>query len=181
MKERNLIIAVLFITMTKINISFLLLFLFLQLSFSQNSEKFISQSPSLNQAGALELMVQANNAAQLMNRNVSVAVLDASGVIILLVKNDSVGVHNTEASRRKAFTALSTKTASYQLMHNAALNKDANNLNTLPELLLLGGGVPIWYNHHLIGAIGVSGGGSGENDDSIAKQAIENAGFSINK
>ena len=102
--------------MTKINISFLLLFLFLQLSFSQNSEKFISQSPSLNQAGALELMVQANNAAQLMNRNVSVAVLDASGVIILLVKNDSVGVHNTEASRRKAFTALSTKTASYQLM-----------------------------------------------------------------
>ena len=127
------------------------------------------------------MLVQANNAAQHMNRNVSVAVLDASGITILLAKNDSVGVHNTEASRRKAFTALSTKTASYQLMQNAALNKDANNLNTLPELLLLGGGVPIWYNHKLIGAIGVSGGGSGENDDSIAKKAIENAGFRTNK
>ena len=167
--------------MTKINISFFLLFLFSHLGFSQNTEKYISQTPSLNQAGALELLVQANNAAQHMNRNVSVAVLDASGITILLAKNDSVGVHNTEASRRKAFTALSTKTASYQLMQNAALNKDANNLNTLPELLLLGGGVPIWYNHKLIGAIGVSGGGSGENDDSIAKKAIENAGFRTNK
>lgn len=163
------------------NISFFLLLLFSQLGFSQTAEKYISHSPSLNQAGALELFTQANNAAQQMNRNVTVAVLGASGVTILLVKNDSVGVHNTEASRRKAFTALSTKTASYQLMHNAALNKDANNLITLPELLLLGGGVPIWYNQHLIGAIGVSGGGSGENDDLIAKQAIENAGFNVNK
>ena len=66
-------------------------------------------------------------------------------------------------------------------MRNASNNKDANNLNTLPELLLLVGGVPIWYNQYLIGAIGVSGGGSGENDDAIAKQAIENAGFSSNK
>lgn len=163
------------------NISFFLLFLFLHFGFSQNTEKYISQTPSLNQEGALELFTQANNAAKQMNRNVSVAVLDASGITILLMKNDSVGVHNTEASRRKAFTALSTKTASYELMQNAALNKDANNLITLPELLLLGGGVPIWYKHHLIGAIGVSGGGSGANDDSIAKQAIENAGFSTNK
>lgn len=167
--------------MTKIYLSFFLLFLFSQSGFSQNTEKYISQTPSLNQSGALELLTQANKAAQLMNKNVSVAVLDASGVTILLAKNDSVGVHNTEASRRKAFTALSTKIASYQLMHYAVLNKDANNLNTLPELLLLGGGVPIWYNHNLIGSIGVSGGGSGENDDSIAKQAIENAGFSISK
>ncbi len=114
--------------MTKINISFLLLFLFSQLGLSQNVEKYISQSPSLNQAGALELLFQANKVAQQMDRNVSIAVLDASGVTIILAKNDSVGVHNTEASRRKAFTALSTKTPSYQLMHNASLNKDANNL-----------------------------------------------------
>ena len=167
--------------MKKINLSFLLLFLFSQLGFTQNTENYISKTSSLNQTGSLELLKQANNAAQQMNRNVTVAVLDASGATILLAKNDSVGVHNTEASRRKAFTAVSTKSTSYQLMHNAALNKDANNLNTLPELLLLGGGVPVWDNQNLIGAIGVSGGGSGENDDAIAKQAIQNAGFSISK
>lgn len=74
-----------------------MLFLFLHFGFSQNTEKYISQTPSLNQEGALELFTQANNAAKQMNRNVSVAVLDASGITILLMKNDSVGVHNTEA------------------------------------------------------------------------------------
>ena len=165
----------------KSSFSLLLLFLFNNLVFAQNAEVYVNQTSSLNQAGGIELLLQANKAALKMNRNVSVAVLDASGVTIILAKNDSVGVHNTEASRRKAYTALSTKTATFQLMRNAAENKDAHNLNTLPELLLLGGGVPIWYNNNLIGAIGVSGGGSGENDDSIAKQAIINAGFSIKK
>ena len=165
----------------KSSFSLLLLFLFNNFVFAQNAEVYVKQIPSLNQAGGIELLLQANKAALKMNRNVSVAVLDASGITIILAKNDSVGVHNTEASRRKAYTALSTKTATFQLMRNAAENKDAHNLNTLPELLLLGGGVPIWYNNNLIGAIGVSGGGSGENDDSIAKQAIINAGFSIKK
>ena len=165
----------------KSSLSFFLFLFFFNTLNAQNAEQYINQTPTLNQAGSLELMVQANKAAQQINRNVSIAVLDAAGVTILLAKNDSVGVHNTEASRRKAYTALSTKTATFQLMRNAAENKDAHNLNTLPELLLLGGGVPIWYNNNLIGAIGVSGGGSGENDDSIAKQAIQMAGFSINK
>lgn len=119
-----------------------LILLFSQLGFSQNTESYINQTVTLNQYGALELLSQVNNIAKQMDRNVSVAILDAAGVTILLAKNDNVGVHNTEASRRKALTALSTKTASFQLMRNAADNKDAHNLNTLPELLLLGGGVP---------------------------------------
>lgn len=157
----------------------LLILLFSQLGFSQNTESYIKQTVTLNQYGALELLAQVNNIAKQMDRNVSVAILDGAGVTILLAKNDSVGIHNTEASRRKAFTALSTKTASFQLMRNAADNKDAHNLNTLPELLLLGGGVPIWHKNSIIGALGVSGGGSGENDDSIAKQAILKVGFTI--
>ena len=157
----------------------LLILLFSQLGFSQNTESYIKQTVTLNQYGALELLAQVNNIAKQMDRNVSVAILDVAGVTILLAKNDSVGIHNTEASRRKAFTALSTKTASFQLMRNAADNKDAHNLNTLPELLLLGGGVPIWHKNSIIGALGVSGGGSGENDDAIAKQAILKVGFTI--
>ena len=156
-----------------------LILLFSQLGFSQNTESYINQTVTLNQYGALELLSQVNNIAKQMDRNVSVAILDAAGVTILLAKNDNVGVHNTEASRRKALTALSTKTASFQLMRNAADNKDAHNLNTLPELLLLGEAYHIWYKHSIIGAIGVSGGGSGENDDSIAKQAIIKVDFTI--
>ena len=99
----------------------------------------------------------------------------------MLLKGDSVGPHNTEASRRKAFTSLSTKTPSFQLMKNAEESKDAKNLNTLPELLLLGGGTPIWKDGNLIGSIGVSGGGGSENDNNIAIKAVENLGFKISQ
>ncbi len=136
-----------------------------------------SKSADLTQEGALELAKQANLEAQKLNKKVSVAVLNSSGVTILLLKGDNVGPHNTEASRRKAYTSVSTKTASYELMQNAALSVDAKNLNTMPELLLLGGGSPIFKDGVLVGSIGVSGGGGSENDHNIGKKAAENLGF----
>lgn len=145
------------------------------------SAQYTEKSSSLNQMGALKLAEQASLQAQKIDKNVSIAVLNSSGVTLLLLKADNVGPHNTEASRRKAFTSLSTKTPSLQLMQNAASSESAKNLNTLPELLLLGGGVPVWKNGELIGSLGVSGGGSGENDHNIAVQAVENLEFKINK
>ena len=107
--------------------------------------------------------------------------LNASGVTLLILKGDDVGPHDTEASRRKAYTAISTKTATLDLMYAAATSKDAQNLNTLPELLLLGGGVPIYKDDKLIGSLGISGGGGSENDHNIALKAIERSGFKFKK
>ncbi|MBT0526235.1 heme-binding protein [Riemerella anatipestifer] len=138
-------------------------------------------SQRLTQEGALKLAEQANLEAQKLNKKISIAVLDSSGVTLLLLKGDDVGVHNTEASRRKAYTSASTKTSSWDLMQKAASDPTAQNLNTLPELLLLGGGVPIWKSGILVGSIGISGGGSGENDHNIAKKSVENLGFTIQR
>lgn len=154
--------------------------LFLLFSYSASAQ-YVGNSYDLNQNGALKLAEQANLESKKLNKNISIALLNSSGVTLLLLKGDDVGPHNTEASRRKAFTALSTKTPSLVLMKAAATNPSAQNLNTLPELLLLGGGVPIWKDGALVGSIGVSGGGSGENDHNIAKQAVENLGFTIIK
>ena len=146
--------------------------------FGQNST---TKSTSLNQFGALEIAKQVNIEANKLGKVVSIAVLDASGTVILLLKGDNVGPHNTEASRRKAFTALSTKTASLELMKKADASLDAKNLNTIVELLLLGGGVPIWKDGELIGSLGVSGGGGGDNDHLIAVTAIKNLNFTTIK
>ncbi|SDE58304.1 Uncharacterized conserved protein GlcG, DUF336 family [Riemerella columbipharyngis] len=155
----------------------LMSFFSLQASFAQ----YTSSIYSLNQKGALEIARQANLEAEKMNKTVSIAVLNHSGVVLLLLKGDNVGPHNTEASRRKAYTSLSTKTPSFELMQKAANNPTARNLNTLPELLLLGGGVPVWKGDMLVGSVGISGAGGGENDNYIAQKAIENLGFSIHK
>lgn len=135
------------------------------------AETYIKSVENLTLEGAFELANRANKSASLLNKKIAIAVLDFFGSIILLTRQDGVGPHNTEAARRKAYTALSTKTPTLSLARNAAVNADTKNLNTLPELLLLGGGLPIWHKGNVIGSIGIAGGGSPENDDLIAKSA----------
>ena len=121
---------------------------------------FIKSVQSLTLDGAYALTNRARRTADSLHKNVTVVVLDASGEILMITRGEGVGPHNTEAARRKAYTALSTKTATLLLMRNAKANPDAQNLNTLPELLLLSGGVPLWYHGSVIGNIGIAGGGS---------------------
>ena len=142
---------------------------------------YTKNSSDLTLEGALELSAVAVQLASESGKQVSVAVLDSDGLIILMLRGDAIGIHNTEASRRKAYTAVSTRTATFELMQKAAGDPTAYNLNTMPELLLLGGGVPVWNKDELIGSIGVSGAGGGLNDHNIAKLAIERLGFDTTK
>ncbi|TDE07739.1 heme-binding protein [Flavobacterium sandaracinum] len=135
----------------------------------KTEENYTLQSAQLSLQTAFRITEQARSAATVLGKNVTIAVLDASGQLIILTRGDEVGPHNTEAARRKAYTALSTKTPTLLLSRNARSNPDTQNLATLPELLLLGGGHPLWYNGKVIGSIGIAGGGSPENDDLIAK------------
>lgn len=149
---------------------------------SNSVSKYVVTIPNLTLEAAIELQNQAATLAAKYDKQVSVAVLDASGTPLLITRGAGVGSHNTEAARRKAFTALSTKTPTLELMRNAAKSTDAQNLNSLPELLLLSGGAPIYYQNQIIGSIGVAGGGSAENDDNIAQSvAIPTAGISARK
>lgn len=132
---------------------------------------YIKSVDNLTLEAALELNKRVTESADALNKKVTIAILDASGTTVLITRGDNVGPHNTEAARRKAYTALSTKTATLLLLRNAATNPDSQNLNSLPELLLLSGGAPIFYKGTIVGSIGVAGGGSAENDDLLAKSA----------
>ncbi|UZJ65581.1 heme-binding protein [Sphingobacterium sp. KU25419] len=166
---------------------FLLVLYIPLLSFAQSNTKTVRQSVTVDQSKGVDTYVvtsfqltlaAANELSNLvrakameLGKQVSIAVVDVNGQVILINRGDGVGPHNSEASRRKAFTALSTKTATLILTKNAKSNPNTENLAHLPELLLLGGGVPLYFKDHLIGAIGVSGGGGPENDDLIARAA----------
>jgi uncharacterized protein GlcG (DUF336 family) len=149
---------------------------------SNLNDRFIKSIDNLTLDAAYMVSHRAMEKAFELDKNVSIAVLDASGNIILLIRGDTVGIHNTEAARRKAYTALSTKTPTLELLQKAHSNPLIENLNTLPELLLLSGGSPIWYQGNVVGSIGVAGGGSPENDDLIAKSAaIKENGITTSK
>ena len=145
---------------------------------STKSTSYLNPSYQLTLDAAVALVKQARICANNLGKSVTISVLDASGQVILISRQESVGPHNTEASRRKAYTSVSTKTPTLALSRNARSNPDTENLASLPELLLLGGGCPLWFEVKLVGAIGVAGGGSPENDDLIAKSAsLQKAGI----
>lgn len=108
----------------------------------------------------------------------AVSVVDSAGNIVIVMRGDNVGPHNTLAAQRKAYTALSTKSNTYELMKKAQDNPEMANLTTINKLLLLGGGVPVIYKDQVIGAVGVAGMGGSGFDNKCAIKGIENT---INK
>ncbi|SHM28438.1 GlcG/HbpS family heme-binding protein [Vreelandella subglaciescola] len=106
-------------------------------------------------------------------RTAVVAVVDRGGRLVALQRDDNVGPHNTIAAQRKAFTSLSTGTASRELSKIARNDPESQNLNTVDELLLLGGGVPVKVDDAVIGAIGVAGAGGSAIDEGCALDAID--------
>jgi len=122
--------------------------------------------------GAAEILAEsARFACKGLGREVAVAVVDASGQTLMLSRSPAVGPHNLEAARRKAFTALSTRQSTLALGRQARSQPDTAALQYLPELLLLGGGVPLKRGDAVVGALGVAGGGGPENDDACAGTA----------
>ncbi|WP_156360310.1 GlcG/HbpS family heme-binding protein [Sphingomonas sp. Leaf226] len=107
-----------------------------------------------------------------IGRKSVVAVVDRGGNLVSLQRGDDIGPHNTLAAQRKAFTALSTKANTTVLAERAATDPTSRILITIPELLLLGGGMPVVVDGDVIGGIGVAGSGGSANDERCATEAI---------
>ncbi len=150
----------------------LLIPLALTCGFAVAAPEQIAQRKDVSLALANDLLTAALNACHADGRTAVAAVVDRGGNLVAVQRDDDVGPHNTLAAQRKAFTALSTKTSTRVLAERARANPDAENLNTLDELLLLGGGVPLTFEGQVIGAIGVAGAGGAANDEGCAEVAI---------
>lgn len=129
--------------------------------------------PDVSLTLANRLITAAADACHAEGRSAVVAVVDRGGNLVALQRDDNVGPHNVAAAERKAFTALSTKTATRLLTQRARSTPETENLNTVRDLLLLGGGVPVTSGNEVIGAIGVAGAGGPANDESCALKAID--------
>ncbi|CAI0861495.1 GlcG/HbpS family heme-binding protein [Serratia quinivorans] len=108
------------------------------------------------------------------NYNVAVTLVDRAGIPLVIKKMDNAGPHTVEASRMKAFTAVSTKNPTENVMKTAQANAGAANLSDIPGFLLLAGGVPVKVGDAVIGAIGVGGAPGGDLDQQCALEALKN-------
>ena len=110
---------------------------------------------------------------------VCLAVVRRSGVLAALVSLDGTPERAVSLAQRKAYTALSTKTPTRLFAERARNNPEAANLNSLPELLLLGGGEPLFADAELVGALGIAGAGGAAQDEACAVLAAEQLGLKI--
>lgn len=133
----------------------------------------IAQRPDVTLGLANRLVAAALASCHAEGRAGVVAVVDRGGDLVALQRDDNIGPHNTLAAQRKAYTALSTQSATRLLAANARTHADSQNLNIVPELLLLGGGVPLKVGDQVIGAIGMAGAGGSTMDEGCVQKAID--------
>ncbi len=106
--------------------------------------------------------------------NVSVAVVDRAGDMVLLMRGNMANPHNAELARRKAYTAR-TYGVSTMEFRNRTNGTDLAGQRELVDIIHLGGGLPVTIGMERIGGLGLSGAPTQEADDKCATQAIKGA------
>jgi uncharacterized protein GlcG (DUF336 family) len=124
--------------------------------------------------GARKMMAAAEAEARKNNWNVVIAIVDAGANLILLQKLDGTQSASINIAIGKARTAVNFKRPS-KAMEEMVTNGRLAFL-TIEGLLPLQGGLPILWEGKVIGAVGVSGVKSAE-DEQVARAAIDALGL----
>lgn len=106
-------------------------------------------------------------------RQVAAAVVDRMGVPQALLRDVHAGPHTVDAAILKARTAVSFRTDTLSLSERVRAGEVDAGVRGIPGVLVLGGGVPVEVGGRIIGAVGVSGGPSGEADTECARAGLE--------
>jgi uncharacterized protein GlcG (DUF336 family) len=128
-----------------------------------------SLSPEL----ALELARAALADCQRRGYQVAVTVTDRAGVPQVMLRDRFAGPHTPTTAAGKAWTALTFRTNTGELVGVSQPGMPQAGLRQLPGAVILGGGVIVTAGGSTVGAIGVSGAPGGEADEACAKAGIE--------
>lgn len=105
--------------------------------------------------------------------NVAVAVVDRDGSLLSFIRSPLAGAHTIEVAKQKAWTSMSFKAPTTNLM----LGESSDFMKEIPGALLIGGGLPINVGGFVYAAIGVSGAPAektpGDVDDACAIAGID--------
>ncbi|MDH5180001.1 MAG: heme-binding protein [Gammaproteobacteria bacterium] len=146
------------------------LFTVLCLPVAAEEAAFVS-SRTLSMDTANKLVMAAAHHCTKKGYQVSVAVTDRSGNLLAFIKNPLAGSHTIDVAILKAKTAASFQTPTLEMMQGFDRLRDA------PNVLLIGGGVPVKLGGHMYGAVGVSGAPrkkvTGDMDHECGQQGIE--------
>lgn len=122
---------------------------------------------------ALEVARATLEACRSRGFQVAVAVVDRFGQLQVMLRDRFAGPHTPSTATGKAWTAVSFRTNTTDLIPLAQPAQPQAGLRDLPNVVLLGGGMMVEAGGSLLGAVGVSGAPGGAEDDACAKAGID--------
>ena len=121
---------------------------------------------------ASKLAVSSAEACRKLGYQVTSTVVDRNGNLLAVARDPLAGSHTIDVSRLKAMTAASFQTPTLEMQQG-----DFEGLKHAPNVLLIGGGVPVRIGGQFYGAVGISGAPArkitGDVDDQCARTGIE--------
>ena len=98
-------------------------------------------------------------------------VVDRSGQVIVMLRDEQAAPQVGEMARRKAFTARMFRSTTLEFQKRTINDPTLAPQRNVADILALGGGVPIQVGNEIIGGVG-SAGSSQEQDDACAKAGV---------
>lgn len=122
---------------------------------------------------ALKAAQSALDACRKNGWQVAVSVVDRGGNVQALLRDRFAGPHTPNVATGKAWTAVSFRTNTTDLIEMTGPGKPQSGLRNVPGATILGGGMKIESAGAIVAAIGVSGAPGGDADDKCAIAGIK--------
>ncbi|RJG25829.1 heme-binding protein [Massilia cavernae] len=122
---------------------------------------------------ALKAALAGQAACRKAGFQATIAVVDRTGQVQVVLRDRFAGMHTVEAAIDKAWTAVSFKMDTTALAKATAAASASSGIRHIPRALAVGGGMLVEAAGAPYGAVGVSGAPSGDNDDLCARAAID--------
>ena len=131
------------------------------------------QKKSISSEAAKKMIVAAETKAGEIGIGISVHIVDESAVLKAFSRMDNAPLLTIDAARKKAVTAVGFGMPSGEPWYNHIKDDPIlfHGIQQFHDFILLGGGLPIFIEGALAGAIGISG-GHYKQDEQCAEAAL---------
>ena len=138
---------------------------------------YVQKAARLTAPAALKMMTYVFEHAEKNGWSVAVVILDAFGQTLMNGRMNGVSQTILSIAEDKAFTAALGKSTQQFYERMSSMPDLKLGLQNRDKLCAWPGGMPIYFENYLIGAIGVSG-AAGDEDTECALNALHALGFS---
>lgn len=127
----------------------------------------------MNLKTAKALMELIEFRAKQLSKSVVMAICTPEGNMLAVHAMDDSFLLSFEVAMKKAYTSVALKMSTLELKELTKSEATFEGLEaSMPQVMAIGGGIPLVIDGEIVGGLGISG-GTGEEDDELARFGLE--------